>query len=118
MSHVLYVYGTLRRGGPTVKIPGQLFNLGWFPGLKTYGPGEVVAERIEVDDLTAIDRYEGYCEEDRDGSLYVRKPYLDGYLYEYNRDVNPVYKIESGDWLDFTQEKEGKNARHFQQTES
>ena len=108
---VLYVYGTLRPSTlDTVIIKGQLFDLGWFPGLKMDLDGEVVCNRIEVDDIEKIDRYEGYREDDHEGSLYIRRPFLDGYIYEFNRDVSPAARVLSGEWLEYTQEKRGRNA--------
>lgn len=114
-THVLYVYGTLRTGkGPTVRIPGVMYDLGWFPGVKldrstNVGP-TFVAERIEVSDdrLKRFDKYEGYRPDDPEGSLYVRVPVLDGWIYEYNRPVAGNLVIEDGDWLRYY-----KRGRHY-----
>lgn len=114
MSNILYVYGTLRPGrGNVVRVKGQLFDLGWFPGIKLDLPGEVVCEKIEVDDWSAVDRYEGYYPEDHEHSLYIRRPYGDGFIYEFNRDVNPVKLVQGGDWLDYRQEKRGEYGGRF-----
>lgn len=116
MSNILYVYGTLRPWGPnTIKIPGQLFDLGRFPGVKLDLPGEVVCEKIEVKDWSAIDRYEGYYPEDHEGSLYIRRPFMDGFIYEFNRDVDPEKRIEFGDWLVYTKERWGTHGGSFTQ---
>jgi gamma-glutamylcyclotransferase (GGCT)/AIG2-like uncharacterized protein YtfP len=97
----LYVYGTLRKElGETHRVEGRLYDLGWFPGLILGPGGSVLVERIVVDDIAAIDRYEGYREDDPQ-SLYLRRPYRDGFIYEFNRPVNPVKEIFSGDWLDY-----------------
>lgn len=121
-THVLYVYGTLRTGkGPTVRIPGVMYDLGWFPGVKldrstNIGP-TFVAERTEVGDkeLELFDKYEGYRPDDPEGSLYVRVPifereaeYFRGWIYEYNRPVPDNSVIEGGDW---GRHKEGVYAR-------
>lgn len=107
----LYTYGTLRPGDKeTVTVKGRLYDLGWFPGIILGGDDDVVCEKIEVKDWAAVDRYEGYREDDKENSLYIRVPHEDGFIYEYNRPVNPVKLIQSGDWLDYTQEKRGRNA--------
>lgn len=103
---VIYAYGTLRKlEGPEVKVKGQLFDLGWFPGARLGGEDEFVAERIEVDDLAHIDAYEGYREDDHENSLYIRRPFMDGFIYEYNREVNPMNHIEGGDWVRYMANK-------------
>lgn len=117
--NILYVYGTLRPGGEdTVRIPGKLYDLGWFPGLKLEWESEdtVVCERIEVDDWGAVDRYEGYNPDHSDTSLYIRRPYMDGYIYEYNQQFNPVKRVMSGDWLDYTKDEKGINGGRFKRT--
>ena len=124
MKHVVYVYGTLRPGtGPTIQIPGVMYDLGWFPGVilpgtkglddGTYTEGSTfTAERIEVSDerLKGLDRYEGYDPGRPEISLYIRRPYLDGWVYEYNDTVHSRPVIESGDWLEYTKEKSGRNS--------
>lgn len=128
-KHILYCYGTIRPGtGPTVLIPGVMYDLGWFPGVKVnwdavellksgFGlPAEApkfVAERIEVDDerLKQLDSYEGYYPDDPNGSLYIRKPYLDGHIYEYNQQLSESHQVvTSGDWLKHTNSSRGRAA--------
>lgn len=114
VSDILCVYGTLRPGNPnTVKVKGSLYDLGWFPGIKLGGTGEVVCEQITVKDWQDVDRYEGFMPDNPEDSLYIRTPYDDGFIYEFNREVNPIKLIQSGDWLDYTQEKRGKYGGHF-----
>ena len=116
--HKVYVYGTLRRGNsPTVDVPGEIRDLGWFPGAVVKAPdfGETFkAEIIEVDDteLKRLDRYEGYVVTDPAHSLYVRVPYLDGWIYVYNKDMSNKPKIEGGDWLEYTKSERGVAARN------
>lgn len=116
MSHTLYVYGTLRPGGAvTHLVPGELYELGWYPGLKLLAPDShswVVTERIEVDDeqLSNLDTYEGYDPEDELNSLYLRRPYLGGWIYVYNSKLEGRRLIESGDWLAHRESKSGTAA--------
>lgn len=108
----LYVYGTLRPGqvANVAKGRGKMVNLGGFPGvvLDENGP-EFTCESILVDDktLASLDQYEGYRESDPVGSLYVRKPFLDGEIYEFNRSGDSHEVVESGDWLQFTGDDRG-----------
>lgn len=103
--HKVYVYGTLRPGTtPTVKVPGYLYDLGWYPGILLKAPDSgswVDCEIIEVDDakLEQLDVYEGFFPDDPSSSLFVRRPYLDGYIYEYNRVVPMKKRIDQSDWL-------------------
>lgn len=129
MSEFLFVYGTLRPGGrETFGVPGKLYDLGWFPGIKLGGEGTVVCERVPVTDWAPVDRYEGYNPDDLEGSLYIRRPYLlltevgnfEGFIYEFNRDITKGWRggftpklIESGDWLQYRQEERGSHGRRF-----
>lgn len=100
--HKVYVYGTLRPGNTeTCEINGQLFNLGHFPGIKIGMKGKVTCEVITVDDqeLSRLDSYEGYHPDHLDSSLYIRRPFKDGFIYEYNGSVKRMPRIESGDWF-------------------
>lgn len=114
--HKIFVYGTLRPGtGETVEIPGRMFDLGWFPGAVLIGvepEHRILAEVIEVDDagLARLDSYEGYNRHNPSSSLYVRKEYEDGFIYQYNGNVEGRFPVLSGDWLNYTQQKEGCNA--------
>lgn len=110
--HKVYVYGTLRPGSDeTVEVPGTLYNLGWFPGidLTDTSGGPVTCEVLEVDDerLASLDRYEGYYEDDLEGSLYLRVPYNGGWIYTYNRSFDSFKVIEGGDWLASTGQEKG-----------
>lgn len=114
MKHVVYVYGTLRPGwSEPVRIPGQIFDLGRFPGLRMDLPGEVVCEKVEIEDLASVDRYEGYRPDDEPGSLYIRRPFRDGWIYEFSRSIDGYEPIESGDWLAYTKEKQGSYGGSF-----
>lgn len=105
--NIVYVYGTLRGRQPAeiVKVPGRIYNLGWFPGCVLDNPpsGDTfVAERIEVDDQTleTFDYIEGFRPDDPEDSFYLRVPYLDGWIYVFNNpDIADIGRlIEHGDW--------------------
>lgn len=121
-THKIYVYGTLRPGAvaKVVKGNGTMLNLGGFPGviLDENGP-EFTCEPVEVDDetLAELDRYEGYREGDP-YSLYVRVPFKDGEIYQFNRSGVDVDTVESGDWLIHTGESKGWAARKVGATEA
>ena len=101
-------------------IPGTLYDLGEFPGLKLdeshagddefVTGGEHVREdkhvagelyRCRVEEFDRFDRFEGSVGED---PLYVREsvglvdPTVDAWVYEYAREVNERDRIDSGDW--------------------
>jgi gamma-glutamylcyclotransferase (GGCT)/AIG2-like uncharacterized protein YtfP len=117
--HKVFVYGTLRPGASEpVLVPGQMFDLGWFPGvvnIETAVGAFFKAEIIEVDDdtLARLDSYEGYNPNHPASSLYVRKEYQDGFIYQYNGNVSGKLPVPTGDWLEYTQMTEGYNASHF-----
>lgn len=103
--HKLLVYGTLRQGGPTVKIKARLYDLGWFPGVVLHdeadGP-EVVCEELEVDDskLAQMDYYEGHNVDNPDSSFFKRTLLESGqFIYVPNFSAEEGTFVESGDWL-------------------
>ena len=114
MTNILYVYGTLRPGEPgTVQVPGKLYDLGWYPGLILGGDETVTCEKVNVKDFQAVDHYEGFNPDDTVESLYIRKKYEDGWIYEYNQEFNPNKLIECGDWLIYKQTERGKYDDRF-----
>lgn len=114
MSNILYTYGTLRPGSDHIIIAqGQMFDLGWFPAVRLDLPGEFVCEPTEVKDWESVDRYEGYDPDNLKQSFYIRKPFLDGYIYEFNQDLSRYNRVVSGDWLQHMEQKRGINAEHF-----
>lgn len=106
--HQVLVYGTLRpfTGENIVRVPGHLYDLGSFPGLKLDNSSDTVVtcELIEVTDeeLERLDMYEGYHPSDPDNSLYIRRKLDWGpFIYEYNAGYLTAYdKVLSGDWSD------------------
>lgn len=106
---IVYVYGTLRTGHPSAdlhSIPGSLFDLGWFPGYRPEGDGTVTVERVQCDiPIENFDSYEGYHPRHESGSLYLRKPLKDGWIYVYNQDFGRLSSsqtaIPSGDWINY-----------------
>lgn len=109
----LFVYGTLRLGqsadlsrtGKALyvqphKIGGDLYALGWFPGVKFNDHNEVLGDLFLIEDESItpqLDRYEGHP------SLFERQivDEFDGkpvWAYEYKGDVTSARQIESGDW--------------------
>jgi gamma-glutamylcyclotransferase (GGCT)/AIG2-like uncharacterized protein YtfP len=118
VNHV-FVYGTLRLGERAYqklenrteyvgnyRVPGRIFNLGSFPGIRLDSPGVFTfcGDLFKIKDedvLQALDGYEGYREDDHAGSLYLRKVIdvhgTPAYVYEFNRDI-AASPIRSGDW--------------------
>ena len=102
MSNILYTYGTLRPKRQEFPVyyfvKGVLYDLGRFPGIKLGGEDFVVCGKVTVKDWGPVDRYEGYDPDDHERSLYIRVPYLDGFIYEFNRPVDGYPVIPGGDW--------------------
>lgn len=115
----VYVYGTLRPGrSEVVDVPGELRDLGSYPGacLKAPDCGQFFkAEPVEVDDaqLKRLDHYEGYREERPELSLYLRVPYLDGWIYVYNGSMDKRPLVPDGDWLAHRGQKAGSASSFF-----
>lgn len=116
-THTILVYGTLRPFTNTeiVKVPGKLYDLGWYPGIvlgnhenPEEGERFVTCERITVTDerLAQLDAYEGYYPHNPEDSLYLRKKVGTNWIYVYNHSVEGHFLIESGDWEIHTKEKE------------
>ena len=109
-KHQVLTYGTLRpfTNENIVRVPGQLYDLGAFPGIKLDNSSNTVVtcELIEVTDeeLERLDRYEGYRPSDPDNSLYIRRKLDWGpFIYEYNDPFGNLSEkgiVPSGDWSD------------------
>jgi gamma-glutamylcyclotransferase (GGCT)/AIG2-like uncharacterized protein YtfP len=94
------------------EIPGELYDLGEFPGLIESCSSKVRGElyRFEEDRvLPVLDAYEGFDPRDPAGSLFVRRkvklaqPDLDSWVYFYNRAVSPNQLIRGNCWVEHQQ---------------
>jgi gamma-glutamylcyclotransferase (GGCT)/AIG2-like uncharacterized protein YtfP len=96
----LAVYGTLRRGGDTIRIPGfEMYSNHVYPAC-IRGNGEITVEVHEVtaNDLVHLDRYEGVPH------LYTRETVeingIPTFIYLWAREISPrMPRVVSGDWL-------------------
>ena len=119
-KHLVFVYGTLRRGGarsmsvrfPSAKfiadaeVSGSLYDLGAYPGLLlSESNSQVIGEVYEVDDevLNELDDFEA-------STHYRRKPVeislgthrMAGWTYEPRPEFHPLRTlIKSGDWIEY-----------------
>jgi gamma-glutamylcyclotransferase (GGCT)/AIG2-like uncharacterized protein YtfP len=131
-SRFLFVYGTLRRDPAhqvasllaskarfvgAASVPGQLFDLGDYPGMiSKEGAAVVHGEVYEVgrdrwrDLITTLDRYEGCAPEDPEPHEYSRRlvearlqtgQRLNVWAYLLNTPVAGLPEIKSGDYLDW-----------------
>ena len=125
-KELVFVYGTLRRGGSNAfrmkgaefvgkgRVEGRLFLISWYPGLVP-GPdrGWVSGDIFKVgpDHMRALDEFEGLAAGEIEGSEYrrVKVPvFLEGlpgeapraWIYEWKGPVDESRRIPSGDWLD------------------
>ncbi len=88
-------------------IPGELFDLGAYPGLR-HGPGRVVGELYTIHDpgvLHELDVFEGVLPGRPAQSLYLREkirlidpPEAEVWVYLYNRSPAREQRIRGGDW--------------------
>lgn len=126
-SHLVFVYGSLRRGNAgamSVRFPdakyvaegsvrGQLYDLGAYPGLVLDSAASVVTGEVyEVDDdtLNKLDKFELTSD-------YSRKPVevelgsvrTDCWIYVPDRDAEffgEYELIESGDWIEHVRSRQ------------
>ncbi len=121
-SELVFVYGTLRRGGSNAfrmdgaefvgpaTVRGVLYRISWYPGLVLDGDGRVCGEvyRVGPELLRALDDFEGLAAGEIEGSEYrrVRVEALAGdgeelevWVYEWKGAFDENERIQSGDWL-------------------
>jgi gamma-glutamylcyclotransferase (GGCT)/AIG2-like uncharacterized protein YtfP len=133
MAHVVFVYGTLRRGGvraiptlfPTAQflgsgtVKGWLYDFGAYPGFLPDAHGlDVRGEVYTVDDaaMREMDEIERYVEGDAAECYYFRRRHIialqDGRavvaeLYECNpRYYDCSKSIDTTDWIVWAQAKD------------
>jgi len=122
-SEIVFVYGTLRRGGSNSfrmdgaefvsagKVAGRLYSISWYPGLVLdRGPESVEGDvyRVGASQLAALDEFEGISANEIEGAEYrrVRTEVTTGdgvvvaWSYEWKGPVEESKRIQSGDWLE------------------
>ena len=125
-SELVFVYGTLRRGGSNAfrmdgaefvgpaTVSGALYRISWYPGLVLDGDGRVSGEvyRVGPELLRALDEFEGLAAGEIEGSEYRRvkveadagrhpdEKRVEVWIYEWTGPVDGKNWIKSGDWLD------------------
>jgi gamma-glutamylcyclotransferase (GGCT)/AIG2-like uncharacterized protein YtfP len=125
-KHLVFVYGTLRRGGAGAmpirfpdskfiggaKVCGSLYDLGAYPGLLlNESDSSVSGEVYEVDDetLKKLDDFEAsshYCREQVEISLGSHGRMC--WTYEPDPEFySPRTLITSGDWVEYAKAKTG-----------
>lgn len=117
-KHLVFVYGTLRRGGANhymladsnflgryVTEPRYtMFRLGQFPAVVARGNSPIAGEIYRVSDevFALLDELECYP------SVFARQiihtPVGDTWIYLYNRLVGTDYVVAHGDWLQYLEE--------------
>lgn len=123
MSHQIFVYGTLRKGGVanhlmgdstwlgSAKLSGQLFKIDWYPGA-IYQPessSRVIGDLYEVSNqkLQELDDYEGCASDHPQPHEYRRinvtvmteQGETNCQFWEYAWNLSKHKLIQSGDWL-------------------
>ena len=121
-SELVFVYGTLRRGGSNAirmdgaefvgpaTVGGALYRISWYPGLVLDGDGRVTGEiyRVGAEQLRALDEFEGLAAGEIEGSEYRRvrveadagdDEVVEVWVYEWKGAFDEDERIQSGDWL-------------------
>jgi gamma-glutamylcyclotransferase (GGCT)/AIG2-like uncharacterized protein YtfP len=121
-SELVFVYGTLRRGGSNHfrmagahaiadgSITGRLYRIDWYPGIVLDPAGdEIRGEVYQVgpEQLAALDAFEGVsageiegCEYRRVQTTVVKKDsqILTAWVWEWLGAVKESQRISDGDW--------------------
>ena len=123
-KHLVFVYGTLRRGGAgamsvrfpdskfivDAKVSGSLYDLGAYPGLLLNESSSLVTGEVyEVDDeiLKRLDDFEAssyYLRKQVEVSLGSERKMC--WIYEPDPEFYSLHKlITSGDWMEYARTK-------------
>ena len=123
-KHLVFVYGTLRRGSARAmsitfpnakfiadaKVSGSLYDLGPYPGLLLNESTSLVfGEVYEVDDetLNRLDDFEASSNYRRKQvEIFLGTDSRTGWTYEPNPEFYSLHTlITSGDWIDYAKTK-------------
>lgn len=120
---LVFVYGTLRRGGSNAcrmdgaefvgpaEVAGGLYHISWYPGLVLDRDKETVIGdlyRVAMEQLEALDDFEGISANEVEGAEYRRikttavlgkKETVSTWVYEWKGPVDEEKRILSGDWI-------------------
>jgi len=116
---MVFVYGTLRRGGSNQwrmaqarfmvegSVRGRLYRIDWFPGfLADENAGQVRGEifMVDTDTMAALDEFEG--SEYRRAKIAVENvdatdagSIIEAWIWQWLGEANESQRIPSGDWL-------------------
>lgn len=126
---LVFVYGTLRRGGSNAfrmkgakllgrgYVAGKLYTISWYPGLVLGKAGGIVTGevfRVGPEQIRALDEFEGLSAGEIEGSEYrrvkveciIESAAVDDaemvWAYEWKGPVDEDRRIPSGDWIQHT----------------
>jgi gamma-glutamylcyclotransferase (GGCT)/AIG2-like uncharacterized protein YtfP len=121
-AELVFVYGTLRRGGSNHfrmetaefvgvgKIAGRIFKIDWYPALVLGGVCSVMGElyRLGTEHLRALDVFEGIVPGEGQAREYQRvavEVILDSgekhiaWVWEWIGDLSSAVELDTDDWL-------------------
>ncbi len=120
---IVFVYGTLRRGGSNhfrmaggefvaaATVAGRLYRIDWYPGLVLDDAGDEIHGEVfsvNAEQLAALDIFEGLSAGEIEGSEYRRVPaavvcqdshVLTAWVWEWLGITDESQRLTDGDWL-------------------
>jgi len=121
-KHLVFIYGTLRRGGANHYILADanflgryeteprytMFRLGQFPAVVARGDTAITGEIYRVSDAVFALLDELECYPTVFSRQLIHTPAGETWVYLYNRLVGTEHVVPNGDWLEYL-EKSGEN---------
>ena len=113
-SEMVFVYGTLRRGGSNHfrmhgaefvaagTVRGRLYRIDWYPGLVAdENAGEIIGEiyRLSAGKLRELDEYEGPEYRREMMEVQADRTTFQAWVWLWNESVDENRRIVGGDWL-------------------
>jgi gamma-glutamylcyclotransferase (GGCT)/AIG2-like uncharacterized protein YtfP len=122
-QELVFVYGTLRRGGSNHfrmdgaefvsngRIVGKLYRIDWYPGLVLDESGDDIfgeVYAVDAEMLGNLDSFENVAADDLEGSEYRRVPAsvilpngesLTAWIWEWLGATDEANRLPGGDWI-------------------
>lgn len=123
-AELVFVYGTLRRGGSNsfrmqgaewsgeAEVFGKIYQIAWYPALILGGEKRVKGELylVSLEQLAILDEYEGVSAGNQEHDEYRRvkaSVFMKSgeekiaWVWEWKKNDPAAIPLKSGDWLDY-----------------